>query len=53
MRIISVMEDDSEAEFWLASRLTGLVKEDLDLIDLSDYFKLQDYIKEGLAKKKI
>lgn len=53
IKAVSNIENEQEAEFTLASRLTGLVEEDIDLLDIVDYLKLQDYIKETLTKKKI
>lgn len=52
IKAVSNIENEQEAEFTLVSRLTGLVEEDIALLDIVDFLKLQDYIKETLIKKK-
>lgn len=42
LRTVGQMKNEMEQELALFARLTGLVPEDLDLLDTADYKQLQD-----------
>lgn len=42
LRAVGQLRNDMEQELALFARLTGLVPEDLDLLDAADYKQLQD-----------
>lgn len=42
LRAVGQMKNDMEQELALFARLTGLVPEDLDLLDTADYKQIQD-----------
>ncbi len=42
MRSVAHLKTDVEQEIAMVSRITGLVPEDIDLLDLTDYKKVQD-----------
>ena len=41
LRAVAGLKTDAEQELAMMTRITGLVPEDLDLLDLADYQKLQ------------
>ncbi len=46
LRTIGQMKNEMEQELVLFARLTGLVSEDLDLLDTADYKQLQDIFRK-------
>ena len=45
LRAVSHITNEVEQEMALFCRITGLVSEDLDLLDIADYKKLQDWFR--------
>nr|DAR67595.1 MAG TPA: tail assembly chaperone protein [Caudoviricetes sp.] len=45
LRAVSRLDGDAAQEIALAGRLAGLVPEDMDLLDLSDYKQVQDWFR--------
>lgn len=45
LRAVSRLEGDAAQEIALAARLAGLVPEDMDALDLSDYKQIQDWFR--------
>lgn len=51
IRKMSEHKNDADKEMHLLSALTGLVPEDLDNLDISDYAKLQEVMKDMAVGK--
>ena len=51
IRKMSEHQNDADKEMHLLSALTGLVPEDLDNLDISDYAKLQEVMKDMAVGK--
>lgn len=52
LRAVSHYQSDAEQEIALIARLAGLVPEDLEELDLSDYAQLQDWFRQCQQKPK-
>lgn len=53
IKAISNITSEKEAEFALAAQITDLTAEDLDLLDIVDYLKVQEYLQKVINKKKM
>ena len=51
IRLMSAKSNDAEKETFLLSQITGLVPEDLDLMDVADYVALQSSLQDMQAGK--
>jgi conserved hypothetical protein len=47
LRAVAGLKTDAEQELAMMARITGLVPEDLDLLDLADYQKLQLFFRNS------
>ena len=47
LRAVAGLKTDAEQELTMMARITGLVPEDLDLLDLADYQKLQLFFRNS------
>lgn len=51
LRAVTNIQDEAEREFQLFARLTGLMLEDLEELDLSDYRKIQEAFEKMVKGK--
>lgn len=51
IRAAAHLNTDAEQELFIFARITGLVPEDLDELDLSDYKKVQDWFRRSQEGK--
>ncbi|SSY80133.1 phage tail assembly protein [Alysiella crassa] len=52
LRSVSHYQNEAEQEIALIARLAGLIPEDLEELDLSDYVQLQDWFRQCQQKPK-
>lgn len=53
LRKMAQQKNEADQEFFLISVLTGLVIEDVDSIDITDYLKIQNALKEMQKGKSV
>lgn len=51
LRAVAHLPNDAEQELAMFSRVTGLVAEDLDKLDIADYYKLQTFFRTLQVKQ--